>query len=136
VNPTVWIGHGFGSKTGCHATSLEGSKKTHFRSFIYSRSSTKRENLAKIDPVDVEIIGLREIAKVNKDETEAEQAQCHNMYLFSPSLDVAMATNFIGFIRTTDRVSVTFDRWRMSNSHRPSDTRQSCLCRVWSAGVK
>jgi len=29
-------------------------RKTNFRLIIYSRSSTNRANLAKIDPVDVE----------------------------------------------------------------------------------
>ena len=43
------------------ATSLVGAK-TNFRSFIYSHSSTNTENLAKIGQVDVEIIGLTEIA--------------------------------------------------------------------------
>ena len=39
------------------ATSLEGSKKNDFRSFIYSQSSTNAANFVKIGPVDVELIG-------------------------------------------------------------------------------
>jgi len=45
------------------ATTLEGSKKTIFRSFIYSQSSTNSVNLVKIGPVDVEITGVTEIVK-------------------------------------------------------------------------
>ena len=33
-------------------------KKTNFRLIIYSHSSISRENLAKVGPVDFEIIGL------------------------------------------------------------------------------
>jgi len=45
------------------ATSLEGSKKNNFRSFIYSHSSTIPANSVKIGPVDVEITDLTEIVK-------------------------------------------------------------------------
>jgi len=38
-------------------------QKTKITSFIYSHSSTKTENLAKIGAADVEIIGLTEIVK-------------------------------------------------------------------------
>jgi len=44
------------------AMSLEGSKSSD-RSSIYSRNSTKPENLAKMGPVDFEITGLRETVK-------------------------------------------------------------------------
>jgi len=44
------------------ATFREGSK-TNFRLIMYSHSSTKSENFAKIGPVDVEIIGLSGIVK-------------------------------------------------------------------------
>jgi len=37
-------------------------RKTNFRLTIYSHSSTKPANLAKIDPVDIEITGLKGIA--------------------------------------------------------------------------
>jgi len=40
-------------------------QKGNFRSFIYSHSSTILANSAKIGPVDVEIIGLTEIAEKN-----------------------------------------------------------------------
>jgi len=43
------------------ATTLEGSKKNNFRSFIYGQSYTNPANFVKIGPVDVEIIGLTEI---------------------------------------------------------------------------
>jgi len=42
------------------ATCLEGSKN-YFRLIIYSHSSTKPEHLAKIGPIDFEIIGLTAI---------------------------------------------------------------------------
>jgi len=48
------------------ATSLEGSKKNYFldlRSFISNQISTNPANFVKIDPVDVEIIDLKEITK-------------------------------------------------------------------------
>jgi len=47
------------------ATSLEESTKNNFRLIIFGHSSTKPENLAlaKIDPVDFEIIGLTGMAK-------------------------------------------------------------------------
>jgi len=49
------------------ATSLEESTKNNFRLIIYGHSSTKPENLAlalaKIDPVDFEIIGLTGMVK-------------------------------------------------------------------------
>jgi len=38
-------------------------RKTNFRLVIDSHSSTNRENLAKIGPVDYEIIGVAEIIK-------------------------------------------------------------------------
>ena len=46
------------------ATSLEGSKKNNFNSFIYGQNSTNPANFVKIDPVDVEIISLTEITKI------------------------------------------------------------------------
>ena len=56
------------------ATSL-GYRKTDFRSFIYSQSSTNTENSAKTGPVDVEIVGLTEIVlkkyiKINKKQKQ------------------------------------------------------------------
>jgi len=48
------------------ATSLERSKKNYFldlRSFISNQISTIPANFVKIDPVDVEIIDLKEITK-------------------------------------------------------------------------
>jgi len=58
------------------ATSLR-ERKTNFRSFIYSHSSTTPENLATIGRVYVEVIGLTEIVKKNKIknkyETKAEE---------------------------------------------------------------
>jgi len=48
------------------ATSLEGSNKNYFldlRSFISNQISTIPANFVKIDPVDVEIIDLKEITK-------------------------------------------------------------------------
>jgi len=48
---------------GCHGNVL-GDQNTHVRLIIYIHSSTNPENLAKIGPVDVEIIGLTEIIKV------------------------------------------------------------------------
>ena len=45
------------------ATSLEGSKKNNFRSFIHGQSSTIPADFVKIGLMDVEIIGLKEIAK-------------------------------------------------------------------------
>ena len=45
------------------ATSLERSKKNNFTSFIHGQSSTNPVNFVKIGPVDVEIIGLKEITK-------------------------------------------------------------------------
>jgi len=44
-------------------------RKANFRLIVYSHSSTKRENLAKIFLVDVEIIGLKRIYK-NKSSSE------------------------------------------------------------------
>jgi len=41
-------------------------RKTNFRSFIYSKSSTDPANLVKIGPIDVEIIGLTKIVKNEK----------------------------------------------------------------------
>jgi len=41
------------------------NRKTNFRSFIDSHSSNNHEILAKIGLVDVEIIGLIEIVKIN-----------------------------------------------------------------------
>ena len=54
------------------ATSLEGSKKNNFNSFIYGQNSTNPANFVKIDPVDVEIISLTEITKnIFKNRTSA-----------------------------------------------------------------
>jgi len=50
---------------------LANRTRSQFRSFIYSRSSANRANLARIGPVDVQIIGLTESLK-NKYETKAE----------------------------------------------------------------
>jgi len=50
------------------------NRKTNFSLVIHSHSFTKHKHLAKIGPVDVEIIRLRENVK-NKDETEAEQRE-------------------------------------------------------------
>ena len=47
------------------ATSLEGSK-TNLRRIIYSRRSANSENMAKIGPVDFEIIGVTGIVKNTK----------------------------------------------------------------------
>jgi len=47
------------------ATSLEESTKNNFRSFIYAQRSTNPANFVKIGPVDVEVIGLREITENN-----------------------------------------------------------------------
>ena len=38
-------------------------QRTNFRLIVYSHCSTNPENLAKIGPVDFEIIGLTRIAK-------------------------------------------------------------------------
>jgi len=38
-------------------------RKRYFGSFIYGQSSTSPANFVKIGPVDVEIIGVTEIAK-------------------------------------------------------------------------
>jgi len=40
-----------------------GRRLRHFRSIIYSQIFRVAENLAKIDPIDVEIIGPTEIVK-------------------------------------------------------------------------
>jgi len=53
------------------ATFREGSK-TNFRLIMYSHSSTKSENFAKIGPVDVEIICLSGIVK-NKEINYKQQ---------------------------------------------------------------
>ena len=39
-------------------------RKTNFQLIIYSHIYTNPENLGKIGPVDVEIIGLTEIVKI------------------------------------------------------------------------
>jgi len=44
------------------ATSL-GDRKTNFRLIIYNHISTNPEKVAKVDPVDYEIIGLTGIIK-------------------------------------------------------------------------
>jgi len=49
---------------------MRDRKKLNFRSIIHSHSSTNPKNLAKIGPVDFEIIGLTVIVK--KQETKAE----------------------------------------------------------------
>jgi len=41
-------------------------RKTNYRLTIYSRISANSANLAKIDAVDFETIGLTEIVKTNK----------------------------------------------------------------------
>jgi len=48
-------------------------QKTNFRSFIYSHNSTKSAKLANIDPVDIEIIGVKsiKITKINKKRDRA-----------------------------------------------------------------
>jgi len=48
-----------------------GDWKNNFRSFIYSHSSTINANSVKIGLVDAEIIGLREIVKNIKKETNS-----------------------------------------------------------------
>jgi len=48
------------------ATSLAGSKKTDFRQFIYSCSSTNPKNMVKIGRVGVEKNGLAKIVKSKK----------------------------------------------------------------------
>ena len=53
----------FAHKIGCHSNSHLRDRKTNFSSFIYSHSSTNTANLVTISPVDVQIIGLREIVK-------------------------------------------------------------------------
>jgi len=58
-------------KIGCHSNGPWWIEKLTSDQFIYSRSSTNPENLAKIDPADVDMIGLREIVK-NRYETKAE----------------------------------------------------------------
>jgi len=48
-------------------------RKTNFRSFIYSHTSANAANLARIGPVDVQIIGLTESLKIkNNYKTKAE----------------------------------------------------------------
>jgi len=47
------------------ATSLEGSKN-NLKRIIYSRRSANSENMAKIGPVDFEIIGVTGIVKNTK----------------------------------------------------------------------
>jgi len=43
-------------------------RKTNFRLIIYSRSSTNRDNLAKIGPANCQINGLTEIVKSKKQQ--------------------------------------------------------------------
>jgi len=45
--------------------SLDGDRKTNFRSFIYRHSSTNPANSEMIGLKDVEIIGLTESLKIN-----------------------------------------------------------------------
>jgi len=53
----------FVQKIGCHAGSVPRGidKKNNVRSFIYGQRSTSRAYFVKIGPVDVEIIGVKEI---------------------------------------------------------------------------
>ena len=44
--------------------SLEESKKSNFRSFIYGERSTNPANFVKIGPVDIEINVLTEITEI------------------------------------------------------------------------
>jgi len=60
------VPRGYSQKIGCHGSIPRGIKKTNFRLIIYGRSSTNPANLAKIGQVDVEIIGLKEIFKIDK----------------------------------------------------------------------
>jgi len=54
-------------KIGCHGNMPSRIEKNTFSSFIYRQSSTNPANFVKISLIDVEIIGLTEIAKnVNK----------------------------------------------------------------------
>ena len=46
------------TQTSCHGNFHRRIEKLNFRLNIYSHSSTKHENLAKIGPVDFEINGL------------------------------------------------------------------------------
>jgi len=39
-------------------------RRNNFRSFVYGQSSTNPAKFVKIGPVDVEIIGLAEVAKI------------------------------------------------------------------------
>jgi len=48
-------------------------RKTNFRSFIHSRSSTNTANAVKISLVDVEIIGLTESAEKKKQQQNISQ---------------------------------------------------------------
>jgi len=56
-------------KIGCSGNVSWGSKN-YFRLIIYSKSSINPENLAKIGPVDYEIINLTEIAKNKKKQKQ------------------------------------------------------------------
>jgi len=56
IQPKNWLPRQHSSK----------NRKTNFRLIIYGRSSTNPANLAKIGQVDVEIIGLKEILKMDK----------------------------------------------------------------------
>jgi len=47
-------------------------EKNNFRSFIYGQSSTNPANFMEIGPVDVEIIGLKEVTKILKNKTSAK----------------------------------------------------------------
>jgi len=62
-------------KLAASTTSFEGSKKTNFRLIIYSHSSTNPENLAKIGPVILEIIGLILIGIVKNKERNRRRTQ-------------------------------------------------------------
>jgi len=53
----------FAHKIGCHCNVPRGIEKNNFRSFTHGQSSTNPVTFVKIGPVDVEIIGLREITE-------------------------------------------------------------------------
>ena len=54
---------------------MKDRKKTNFRLIIYSHSSTNPENLAKIGPVILEIIGLILIGIVKNKERNRRRTQ-------------------------------------------------------------
>jgi len=53
----------FDHNIGCHGNVPRGIEKNTSSSFIYGQSSTNPANFVKIGLIDVEIIGLTEIAK-------------------------------------------------------------------------